>query len=108
MTFGIDPQVAWDKITSFDTAEELKDYFVGGHVYGVRSRAFSCPIAIWMSEQTGKLTHVSNNVRVGVNYKDPLRGAESVFQHTQVTLDFMKAFDGKKYPELDIKINMEE
>lgn len=102
----IDPQVAWDKISCFESPEELKDYFVGEQVFGVRKRAFSCPIAIWMANTTGKHTSVAGTIRVGV---EPwayhyIGEADADFYHTRTTLAFVKAFDQGLYPELDVEM----
>lgn len=99
---GIDPQVAWDKLSNFQTADELRDYFVSEQIFGVRARARACPIATWMMEQTGKPTAVAKSIWVGMSQNVNNYLGEIEFEHTEATRDFIEAFDHEKYPELDI------
>ena len=101
----IDPQVAWDKLLNFDTAQELREYFQFEGVKGFRISVTECPIANWMTATTGLFTTVSGSIRVWVDANDsrnPMKSPVAEFSHTNVTKNFVKSFDQKKYPELSL------
>ena len=93
----IDPQVAWDKLSGFETAEDLRKYFISENVTGQKSRAQFCPIAKWMMDQTGMRFVVAGHVSTWDLVQDRL---SVEFDHTAATREFMINFDVNQYPEL--------
>ncbi len=91
---GISPEVAWDKLCTFEAAEEIREYFQFEGIKGIQKTPTSCPIANWIKYQTGLPAIVGFNIHIG--YGDD----GSSFNHTPMTLEFMKAFDKGIYPEL--------
>lgn len=105
----IDPQVAWDKLSNFETAKQLAEYFHCEGIVGERGNAAECPIATWMRITTEMpLVTVSENIKVWTEeptaraYFNEERRADVIinFAHTEATEAFMDAFDNKHFPEL--------
>lgn len=90
----IDPQVAYDKIAGFETANELADYLLSEDCKGVRASAGMCPLAVYMRGQTGAASTASNKIKVyGLDKEDH-------FDHTPATECFMGLFDTGEFPDL--------
>lgn len=107
----IDPVVAWDKLSNFETAQEIREYFQSEGIKAVKADHKSCAIAQWLIDTTGD-QNVSVNSRVQIGIKTVVRAldtgvklieseADYEFKHTQATLDFIEAFDNGGYPELE-------
>lgn len=97
----IDPVVAWDKLSNFDTATEIREYFQQEDIKGYRGVIESCPIAQWMQQLTGAdLVRVSGRVTV---YQGLGCDLDKDFNHTKATLDFVVGFDSGRYPELELR-----
>lgn len=110
----IDPGVAWDKLSNFETAEEIRQYFVDEGIKATRNRADTCAIAKWMNDTTG-LSPVFVGTRIEVGKKTVSKKTVSkdrdpgkysflepayVFAHTDATMEFITKFDEGDYPEL--------
>lgn len=94
----IDPVVAWDKLSNFETTEEIREYFQQEDIKGYRGVITACPIANWMQKTTGaEMVRVSGDVAV---YNNRCM-EERRFEHTDATLQFMRKFDTGSYLELD-------
>lgn len=105
----IDPGVAWDKLSNFETAQEIREYFQSENITGLKAQPNACPIAQWFINTTGQEVSVANNIKIGAKeeiYIDYLgreqygEAYEWEFKHSDATLDFIEQFDGGKYPEL--------
>lgn len=95
----IDPEVAYDKLKNFETADQLRQYFQDENVKGSLRSAGTCPIASWMKQTTGRST-----VTVGsaIRFYATTRASECdiEFPHTDTTENFITRFDNIEYPEL--------
>src|ERR1700745_1706260 len=96
----IDPQVAWDKLSGFETAEELRKYFQELGIQGRRGAFSGCPIANWISQQTGEPSVVDIGKITIAHWTDDQYYRASVFNHTDATYQFILDFDAGDYPEL--------
>lgn len=105
----IDIGVAWDKLSNFETAQEIREYFSDEGITGERGEAANCPISNWLRTTTeAPLVTVSENVKVWT--EDPavfnisLNRVKKIpiikLEHTYATKMFMDEFDRKQYPEL--------
>lgn len=107
----IDPVVAWDKLSNFETAQEIREYFQRENIQALRSEATFCPIARWLKSTTGETdVCVSSHIEMGEmqiqmdnsRYPLPKIAHEYTFQHTLATSTFMDNFDRGFYPELEL------
>jgi hypothetical protein len=101
----IDPQVAWDKLSNFETSEELKDYFKSVGIKGVVGHAQLCPIATWLKQTTGwDMVTVAGSIKFfGKMYETKQGHVQNdmlKFNHTKATEEFVHNFDHVYYPEL--------
>lgn len=92
----IDFGVAFDKLASMNTADEIADYFRYEGITGYPTSHVSCPIANWMSQQTGGKVSVADVV------VDLLASPENlkVLETTGAMLAFIRKFDSLDYPDL--------
>src|SRR5712672_842872 len=98
----IDPVVAYDKLSNFETAEEIREYFQECGIRGVKGRNDSCAIAQWLIETTGeKLVNVGETIRVGVKANAPIspypqillaRDPKHRFNRNWAITEFIKQF----------------
>lgn len=89
----IDFHVAFDKLASMESADEIAGYFRYEGIKGIPKQHDSCAIAVWMSQQTGGKISVSDIVR---ELKVPSNQAIT----TKPMLAFIRKFDSLDYPEL--------
>src|SRR5712671_1520972 len=62
----IDPIVAYDKLSNFETAQEIREYFQECGIKADRSSSSSCAISEWFKETTGeKFVSVGISIKVG-------------------------------------------
>lgn len=94
MNLGIDPQVAFDKLTQFQTADELANYFRQEGITGNKSGALSCPIAQYMQR------HTQNSVYVSLGYIGTTNDTWLV-KNSEPLVDFIRRFDSGLYPDLE-------
>src|ERR1051326_7819139 len=105
MNIGIDPVVAWDKLSNFETAEEIRQYFMSECIKGLVRRANLCAIAEWLKVTTGNnYVCVASSIDIGLKENEESMEPEYVFSHTPATTDFIERFDNGDYPELEKKI----
>lgn len=90
----IDPQVAYDKLCSFQTAKELREFFQGENVKGCIGTGDMCPIANWLTDTTGLKTSVATEITFWTE------GRMKHFKHTWATTVFIDQFDDGLYREL--------
>lgn len=107
----IDFDVAFDKLASFESAQEIADFLKGYQVKGYRFQAGRCPISRWMSHQTGLIVR-TGNARVRAVHYDPdtlvvygtvetvLKNTIAVKENTDAMRAFILSFDGAAYPDL--------
>jgi hypothetical protein len=98
----VDPGVAWDKLSNFETAEEIREYFQHEGIKAIQFDANSCAIAQWFKNTTGE-EHVSvaAMIKIGrMDDQDCWSTPRVSFEHTKATLDFIEKFDRGGYPEL--------
>lgn len=93
----IDFSVTYDKLSNFETAQEIREYFNSIGVKGFTCNASKCPIATFFTEQTGEpvLVEPSYIARPGKcgDYK-------VAAQNTEAMTQFIHNFDDWIYPEL--------
>lgn len=99
----IDPVVAYDKLASFETSDELACFLQGEGILGVRHSVSSCPLAAYMQVQTGVLSTVASNIKVYPT--DDFVSTVQIFPHTNATSDFVEQLDMGEFPAL---VNKEE
>lgn len=91
----IDFTVARDKLTQFQTVEDLVSFFRGEKITGRREAADSCIIARWMQEQTREVVLVSaEDMWIGDDMRNSL-------PHNAILGDFISNFDDGEYPDLE-------
>ena len=92
--------VVMDKLSSFDTADDLADFFRG---YGIKAQprnARACAISQFVTEETGLKGIVTNTTAVTV-YTDEMEQYCSFHQnHTEAMMDFVERYDMGYYPDL--------
>lgn len=92
----IEPVVAFEKISQFQTADELANFLIGEGVQGRIEAANSCVIAVYLKKTTGYTTYV-DALDVGF-YLDS--GLVEQIDCTEVMGEFIKRFDDGEYPSL--------
>jgi hypothetical protein len=93
----IDPQVAFDKLSNFETEHELANFFREEGITGRRKSHDRCPIAQWMKQTTGMRTSVGPHI-------SPMDARSKFYAYTpDVLLEFIIKFDRGDYPELEGK-----
>lgn len=97
----VDFDVAYDKLASLKTADEIANLLSGYGVKGFRADAQNCPISKWMASQTGEevitspyYMRILDKISEGT-VKGSERPLTSAMQH------FVMRFDGQEYPELE-------
>jgi hypothetical protein len=99
---GIDVSVAHDKLTGFQSADELAEFFKQEGIQGSCGLATSCAIAKWMQQTTGRLIAVSKDEMWDETDEDIdyLTAKDKLVKHNEVLSDFVFKFDRGYYPEL--------
>lgn len=92
----IDFQVAYDKLSNFESAQEIREYFNSLGLKGFTCQAMQCPIATFLADQTGEKVVV-----------EPMFIARAVdgtwvnsFENTAAMTEFIHQFDDWCFPEL--------
>lgn len=93
----IDPQIAFDKLAQFTTANEVAEYLGYAGAQGVRGDWNNCPIANFMKNQTGRDMCATEN-RVWDYYDVNVR-----FASTDAMEDFVVRFDEGEFSSLEIR-----
>lgn len=98
----IDPQVAFDKLAQFDSANEIAEYLLHLGIKGHRTSSTHCAISQFMSERTGLVVSTGSAVRTFTDTKH-WKALEHNFKApaTDAMKDFIFRFDGGGYPELE-------
>lgn len=96
----IDPIVAWDKISTFETADKIREYFEEEKITGLRGDNRTCALARWLMITTGETVSVGSKIRIGFVDSNDFDSPHYEFDHTEATLDFIGNFDDGFYPEL--------
>lgn len=109
---GIAPEVAWDKLSNFKTAQEIREYFQSENIKAFRAAHDSCAIAQWLINTTGEQkVSVSSKICIGQTPTTRLLFDgktlvdtyewNNIFPHTEASLTFIQSFDHGEYPELE-------
>ena len=95
-----DLNVVVDKLQSFETADDLADFFRGYGIVAQPRNARACAISKFVVEETG-LSGVTTNMSSICIYKDE-EETQMVNQvpHTDAMEDFVDRYDKGYYPEL--------
>ena len=104
----IDPGVAWDKLSNFETAEEIREYFQSEGIRAICGDNRSCAISQWFLNITGvDYVSVASDIKIGNIIHQDVNGFiqtglvyTNTFNHTPATLDFIDKFDAGEYLEL--------
>lgn len=91
----LDFQVAFDKLAQFETAEQIRQYFVAEGYKGVTCSESHCPIASFLRDQTGEDISVAPVLIMR-------GGIVNVELNTAAMQEFILNFDDEMYPELII------
>lgn len=94
----IDPDVAYDKLATFDTAPALADFLLDQDVTGIRGDTEECAIGRWMFRECHQVFSVDAE-RIYTRLDDPARFRE--WATTTAMAEFIRDFDSGEYPELD-------
>lgn len=91
--------VAYDKLSSLETAREIADLFRGYGVKGTLRNAEKCAISQWMHGQTGlnTITNAAGVMAVDDNFAR-LPGKFGL--NTKAMRCFICSFDAGQYPDL--------
>lgn len=94
----IAPEVAYDKLSNYKSAEDLREFFADEGIKGIIGHASMCPIATWLVDTTQiKNVTVAGSIKF---YKDMVENEVDAYPHTEATEQFVKNFDSRCYPEL--------
>lgn len=97
----IDPQVAFDELAQFDSADEIAEYLQHLGIKGTRYSPYSCPISQFMSETTGLSAATSSLVRTFTSAEDMGLYKHNFSEYaTEAIRAFIWRFDRCDYPEL--------
>lgn len=99
----IEFNVAFDKLSSFQTSDEIADYFIGEGVQGYRQEEDSCPIAKWMQQTTNEAVYVTDTQ--AFIYDDDASSPIRLKEESPLSpamKEFVGRFDGGDYPELSL------
>lgn len=100
----IDIQVVYDKLCTFETANDLADHFKSLGIQGVEQDALACPITKYVKMETGLVNVVTNSGYVTVAKENPdhYDAMNVLFQgkNTDAMTDFVQGFDHGRYPDL--------
>lgn len=88
----VDPQVAYDKLASLESPEEIASFFAELNIKGHPSQAQSCAISNYMREMTGHSFMTAFSVEDITGYKE--------WDLTAAMDAFMTEFDAGEFPEL--------
>lgn len=100
----IDYIVARDKLAQFETADEIADFFRREGVQGEKGMSDRCPIAQWMTEQTGGPIVVSTLEMWNAGAEDFLdNDTIHRINHTEAMTDFVDRFDSGFYSDLQAR-----
>src|SRR5258708_29016664 len=106
----IDPTVAFDKLSNFETCEEIRIFFQLEGIKAVRGAHDNCPIAKWLTNTTGEGgVSVGSDTRIGVrpvikmlpDGNTSYHTIEAIhrFEHSDAIIEFIEMFDEGHYPE---------
>lgn len=93
----IDFSVTYDKLSNFKTAEEIRGYFNSLGIKGFTCQSSKCPIAAFITDQTGETVLVENHFIVRANKCGDWVVAAPT---TPAMTNFINNFDDCRYPEL--------
>lgn len=99
----IDPDVAFDKLCQFETADEVANFLCQEGIKGQRRVSDNCPISNWMSVTTG--TSFSTGINVLLTGAG---GSTWLRQNTAALIEFVGLFDFGAYPELILNCEEDE
>jgi hypothetical protein len=98
----MDINVAYDKLTQFESADEIADFFTEYNVKAIPGEAKTCAIAKWIENETGESVYVFHmGIDTADNWKantDPNK--EFQYPLTDAMHSFIKKFDSEHYPQL--------
>lgn len=95
----IDPQVAFDKLAQFQTADELADYLQSCNIKAFPGRIDGCALAAWFQE-TVESDPWSTTVTTEMVFMPTQDGGTQCFELTPMLKEFIARFDTEQYPEL--------
>lgn len=97
----IDIVVALDKLSTFETADDIALFLGDQGAKGNLNNSISCVMSNWLHEVTGDTTIYTSKVAIGqyevTAYDDNFT---SIREHTIAMADFVSRFDNEHYPEL--------
>lgn len=98
----LDPNVAFDKIAGFQSANELAEYLRAENCQGHMQIETSCPIAIYFYRHVQQMTVVNEFVTIGNNYSmiDDSIVDGWMKECSEVMKEFISGFDTGNYPDL--------
>lgn len=95
-----DLDVVMEKLQSFETADDLADYFRDYGIVGQPRDAMSCAISKFVVEETGLGGIVTNMSSVAHYADDEQMQQIDSYVHTSAMRNFVVNFDGGEYPDL--------
>lgn len=93
----IDFTVTFDKLSNFETAQEIREYFNSIGVKGFTCETSRCPIAAFFTEQTGESVLVED---LFIQRTNGCGGWMVGASNTSAMTQFIHNFDDWEYPEL--------
>ncbi len=96
-----DVSVVMEKLRSFETPNDLAEFFQG---YGIKARprnARMCPITKFVMEETRlRLQHVATYVEHLAVYNCQESELEEAYAHSGAMIDFIEMYDAGQFPSL--------
>lgn len=96
----IDPQVAFDKIASFETVQEVRKFLQYEGITGLPAMAAQCPISNYMTGLTGRPFVTYRTIHTSAETPGWTRDTHWVVQTPPVLFEFIESFDAGLFPEL--------
>lgn len=93
----IDFQVTYDKLSNFESAQEIREYFNSLGIKGFTCNGSRCPIATFITQETGEQVTVEPHHIARANKCGNWAVAA---ENTPAMVDFIDQFDDWCYPEL--------
>lgn len=100
----IDPTVIYDKISGFETADEIAAFLTEQGVRANPGQASGCALSVYFEKETGQWT--SFGTERGFSWPPPRwppigpRPPEIKYECTPAMQEFIKKFDHKEYADL--------
>lgn len=94
--------VVLDKLSGFESADDLAAFLIGYGIVATPQDARQCAISQFIRTETGEAGIITTTFGISIEKNDinSLPYQEQVFKHTNAMKEFVRGFDRNAYPEL--------